>query len=178
MTIKYPIFLEIKKSGVSGRGVFTNKALKKFERICFMRGEEIDIHEMCDRVEEGSERSADPLGVDDERYIDLEKLPRSINHSCEPNAFIRVKNELVAMRAINENEEITFDYSTTMNDNKEIIEASNGILWWIKCKCGAKKCRGRIDQFKTLPVERQKFYVKNKFAPDFILKAFAQVINT
>ncbi|MFA7707913.1 MAG: hypothetical protein WCX73_03105, partial [Candidatus Pacearchaeota archaeon] len=69
-------------------------------------------------------------------------------------------------------EEIFFDYSTTMHDNEKKINKLNGILWTCKCKCGSENCRKIIHQFKTLPKERQEFYLKNKFAPDFILKEF------
>ena len=71
------------------------------------------------------------------------------------------------------NEEITFDYSTTMDDNKKIIKQSSGELWTMKCRCKTKKCRRIVDQFKTLPKKRKEFYIKNKLAPDFILKNFS-----
>jgi len=70
-------------------------------------------------------------------------------------------------------QEITYDYSTTMNDNKKIIEESGGRLWTMKCKCKNETCRGIIDQFKTLPNEVKTFYIKNKFVPDFIINKFS-----
>jgi uncharacterized protein len=167
--------IEIRKSSISGKGVFANSLIKKGERICFMEGELMSLDQMIRKVDDGKEEPSDPLGVDDEIYMDLNELPRSINHSCNPNAFVRGNKllELVAIRDIQPDEEIAYDYSTTMNDNKEKIEESGNCLWTIKCKCRSKNCRGIIDQFKTLPLKRQKFYVKNKFAPDFILKKFA-----
>lgn len=164
--------LEIRESNISGKGVYAKKDIKKGDRICFMEGEIMDIHEMIKRVENDFEEGSDPLGVDDNMYMDLEEFYRCINHSCSPNAFIRGRNELVALRDINKNEEITFDYSTTMNDNLDREEQ-----WTMECMCGSNNCRKIIDQFHLLPKEVQEFYIKNIFAPDFILRKFAPVVN-
>ena len=165
--------IQVSKSNISGRGVFAISKIKKGETICFMQGDLMDIDEMIARVDNDTVRGSDPFGVDDEEYLALDKLYRSINHSCDPNGFIRGKNELVALNDINPGDEIYFDYSTTMNDNKEKIEDSGGILWTMKCKCRSKNCRKVVDQFKTLSKERQEFYIKNKYAPDFILRKFS-----
>jgi len=161
------------KSRISGRGLFAITQIKKGETICFMQGHLMDIDEMIARVDNDLEEGSDPLGVDNETYIDLDEPYRSANHSCDPNSFLRGKNELVALKDIKENEEITFDYSTTMDDNKEKIEESGGGLWTMKCKCESKNCRKIVDQFKTLPLEVKENYIKNRLAPDFILNKFA-----
>jgi len=166
--------LKIKKSGVSGKGVFSLVDIKNGESICFLEGEEMTLQEMSDRVDADEEGSSDPFQIDLETYLDLNELPRSINHSCEPNAFVQDKNELVALRDIKSGEEIFYDYSTTMADNQEKIEAANGMLWTCKCRCDSKNCRKIINQFRTLPKSVQEFYLKNKFAPDFILKKFSK----
>ena len=59
-----------------------------------------------------------------------------------------------------------------MNDNEEKIKKAGHELWTCKCNCKSSLCRGVIDQFKTLPKERQKFYIRNRFMPDFMLKMF------
>ena len=146
--------LKVKKSEISGNGIFTTTKIKKGETICFLEGELCSLDEIIKRVNEGKEEASDPLGIDDEQYLDLNDVSRTFNHSCNPNAFIRGKNELVALRDIRKEEEITFDYSTTMNDNEEKIVKAGRSLWTSKCNCGANNCRGIIDQFKTLPKER------------------------
>jgi hypothetical protein len=163
--------LIIKESRISGKGVFADRGFRKFEHICFLTGRLETLPEMLISTEDEQEGS-DPLGVDDELYIKLDELPRNFNHSCNPNAFIRGRNELVALKDIKKGEEITWDYSTSMNDNKEKINADGSELWTCECNCTSTSCRGIIDQFKTLPKETQMFYLKNKFAPDFILRAF------
>ena len=165
---------EIKKSKIAGKGVFAIKKIKKGQTICFLNGELCTLDEMIKRVDEGKEKGSDPLGIEDETYLDLDEISRTFNHSCSQNAFIRGKNELIALKDIKIGEEITYDYSTTMNDNEEKIKKDGGGLWTCKCHCSSKNCRGIIDQFKTLPKKTQNFYIKNKFAPDFILRHFSE----
>lgn len=162
----------IKKSKIAGNGVFINKEVKRGQTIYFLNGELCSSDEIIRRVNDGKEEPSDPLEVGDEEYLDLDELSRTFNHSCNPNSFIRSKNELVAIRDINRGEEITYDYSTTMNDDKEKIIRAGRELWTCKCNCGSKNCREIIDQFKTLPKEVRDFYVNNKFVPDFMLKRF------
>ncbi|MDO8643039.1 MAG: SET domain-containing protein-lysine N-methyltransferase [Candidatus Woesearchaeota archaeon] len=164
--------LEIKKSKIAGNGVFAIKKIARGQTICFFTGELCTLDEVIKRCNKGVEKPSDPLGVEDDEYLDLDEMSRTFNHSCNPNSFIRGKTELVALKDIKIGEEINYDYSTTMNDNKEKIEKAGRILWTCKCHCGSKNCRGIIDQFKTLPKRIQREYIKNKCMPDFMLKQF------
>src|SRR3989338_8246582 len=163
---------EIKKSKIAGKGVFAIKKIAKGQTICFLNGELCNLDEIIKRCNEGKEEPSDPLEVEDEEYLDLDEISRTFNHSCNPNSYIRGKNELIALRDITILEEITYDYSTTMNDNEEKIKKAGRSLWTCRCNCGSKTCRGIIDQFKTLPKKIQDFYTNNKFMPDFMLKHF------
>lgn len=163
---------EIKKSKIAGNGVFARKKIKKGEIICFLNGELCTLDEVIKRINAGKEEPSDPLEIEDEEYLDLDEISRTFNHSCNPNAFIQKRNELIALRDIKIGEEITYDYSTTMNDNEEKINKAGRTLWTCKCHCGSRNCRGIIDQFKTLPKRIQNFYINNKFMPDFMLKHF------
>ena len=58
----------------------------------------------------------------------------SINHSCEPNCGMRNATQVVAMRDIEQGEELTFDYA--MSDMAPYDE--------FDCGCGAPTCRKRI----------------------------------
>lgn len=70
-----------------------------------------------------------------------------INHSCAPNAFIRItraaplRADIVAVRDLDEGEEVTFDYSCTMLHDPWCLEG---------CACGAPACRGTIRGFDEL----------------------------
>ena len=175
---KLPLKTDIRDSLISGKGVFARKKIRAGETICHLTGERCTIDEMLRRVKEGKENGSDPLGIEDEIYLDLDEFPRTINHSCDPSAYIRGKNELVAIRDILAGEEVTYDYSTTMNDNKTKINAFGFEVWTCACHCGSKICRGIINQFKTLPKERRDYYIQNKFMPDFMLRNFAKILTS
>ena len=163
--------LEMKESGIAGYGVFAAKPIKKGQRIHIMRGKRMAIRAMFRAVDNGLENSADPLLIGDDLYLDLDELSRTFNHSCNPNAYLRGKCTLTALRNIRSGEEISYDYSTTMVDG-ERIKSLGHPLWTCRCKCGARNCVGVIDQFHRLPARRRAFYVKNRFAPDFVLRKF------
>ena len=162
----------IKKSSIAGNGVFTNREILKNQSVCFLNGELCSLEEMMKRVDEGWEEPSDPLGIDDDEYLDLDELSRTFNHSCYSNSYIKGRSELIAIRNIKNGEEITYDYSTTMNDNEEKSVSAGRELWTCKCKCRSGNCRGIIDQFRTLPRGIQKYYIDNKFMPDFMLRIF------
>ena len=163
---------EIKKSKIASNGVFALKKIAKGQTIYCLTGELCSLDEIIKRCNEGKEEPSDPLGVEDEEYLDLDEVSRTFNHSCHPNSYVRGKNELIALRDIKIGEEITYDYSTTMNDHEEKIKRAGRALWTCPCHCGSKNCRGIIDQFKTLPRKTQNFYMSNKFMPDFMLRHF------
>lgn len=81
-------------------------------------------------------------------------IARFINHSCEPNLIllpVRIKNiiphaALFAIRDINENEELSYDYNGSVgihkiNDNKNELLFENDSNK-TECYCGSIKCLG------------------------------------
>lgn len=83
------------------------------------------------------------------------------NHSCDPNAGLIVSGQtvwLIAIKQITAGEEITFDYSTTMD----------GDDWEIACNCGTARCRKRISNFSSIPNEIQKHYIRLGIVPEYI----------
>lgn len=129
------------------------------------------IRAMFRAVDSGRENSSDPLLIGEDLYLDLDELSRTFNHSCNPNTYVRGRCALVALRKIRAGEEITYDYATTMIDG-ERIKALGHPVWSCRCKCGERNCTGRIDQFQRLPARRRAYYIKNRYAPDFVLKKF------
>ncbi len=69
---------------------------------------------------------------------------RFMNHHCDPNSAIRGL-DVVALRTIEEGEEITYDYATTEAEMAEPF----------LCQCGSPKCRGQIRGFLHLSTEEQ-----------------------
>lgn len=88
--------------------------------------------------------------------INAFKLPNGniddfTNHSCEPNTGIRLTRQgtvILAIRDIQLHEEVTYDYSTYINNPYEHLE----------CDCGALTCRRHIGSFSSLPADLKKTY--------------------
>ena len=64
------------------------------------------------------------------------------NHSCNANTVYKGLN-VIATRNIQQNEELTLDYTLLLNDTAHSFE----------CSCGSKNCRGRITGNKENCVE-------------------------
>lgn len=81
--------------------------------------------------------------VDDDRHILLApEFLQYINHSCEPNTFFDTGHfEVVALRDIAADEEITFFYPSTEWTMTQSFD----------CFCGADSCLGRIQGAAHLP---------------------------
>jgi SET domain-containing protein len=127
--------LFVKTSAIVGRGLYTRGRIAKRAKIGEFGGERIGLAEARRRAK-GREIVA---------IVELDKFAydasvgdnafRWINHSCEPNTFIRctdTRAEFYARRAIAAGEELTTDYVDSHHNGK------------LRCRCGAKKCRGFI----------------------------------
>lgn len=160
---KYKKFLIVKNTK-NGLGVFANKNFKKGEIIFEFHGNFYSYEE----IPQSEEIENHCVQIDKNLYLgpsgDIDDF---FNHSCNPNAGLKIINKnkktlLVAIKKIKKGDEITWDYSTTMDENN----------WEINCNCGNKNCRGRIRDFKYLPLTVQKKYLKLKIVPEYILKSF------
>jgi uncharacterized protein len=161
---------EVKESQIEGKGAFAIVPIKKSELICFMDGEEISVSELDERYKKGQERLSDPLQVDGKMYIDLFEPYVLINHSCDPNAVIIERNELIALRDIEIGEEITYDYSLTeWSDNDSWQDYGE---WFMECKCGSPLCRKKIGEFYLLPEDLKVKYIELGYVRDFIMEKF------
>lgn len=147
------------KEGKFGNSVFAMRPFHQGERILDFSGPLL-------------ERSAIPKNIvlpEDDRYIQVGidlfigpsgKIDDMINHSCEPNSAVLIKNksaQLFSIREIREGEEITYDYSLQMNDEP----------WTMKCQCGSKNCRRLIREYKFLPQSLKNFYLNLGFVPEY-----------
>lgn len=99
--------------------------------------------------------------VGDNEHIEL--LPEyleCINHSCNPNCFFDTATfELIALRDIAVDEELTFFYPSTEWDMDQAF----------KCTCGSKNCIGLVKGARYLSPENISRY---RFT-DFINRKFA-----
>lgn len=152
--------LTIKKSKISGKGVFANKNFKKGDYIYTLKGEECTSTEIEFRIKKGVERQDDPLQIDKIKFLDInDDLSYHFNHSCSPSTGLRNKSDLYALENIKKGEEITFDYSATVSRDMD---------WKMNCNCKSKNCRKVIGNILSVPDKEIKLYYKNNCLQDFI----------
>jgi hypothetical protein len=132
--------MEIRKTRKYGKGVFAGEEIKKGQCIHIMNGEVVSQGEALKRVLGGDENIDDIFQTGKTKYLDLDDLSRTFNHSCAPNVGIGKKNKMFALRKIKKGEEITYDYSATVAPTE----------WAMKCRCGSKKCRKVIGYVTTI----------------------------
>lgn len=131
-----------------GLGVFAAENIKDGTVIHMMGGTKMDIKQFIEKVNSGKENIDDPFQIGKRTYIDLDRISRTFNHNCEPNAGIRKTNEMFALKNIKAGEEITYDYSLTIAPT----------VWKMRCKCGSKNCRGILGDILSVPKKRLSFY--------------------
>lgn len=133
-----------------GKGVFAERDIIRGEVIHVLNGETLSMRDLVARVNSGNENIDDPLQVGKRTYIDLDSISRTFNHSCDPNAALRKRSELFAIKEILKGEEITFDYSSTIAPTE----------WRMKCGCGSAHCRGVLGDVLSIPKKDRTKYQK------------------
>src|SRR5256714_729470 len=137
------IQIEVRASGVHGRGVYAAQFISEGARIIEYTGERVsweaapddddDPHTFNFGLENGD--VIDPsVGGNDARWI---------NHSCDPNCETiedsRGRVFIKALRSIAPGEELFYDYCLAIDvpRTKEIEDEC-------PCHCGSPKCRGNL----------------------------------
>lgn len=150
------------KKNKKGLGVYAAREYGKGEIICEMKGKKRSLGSLYHRKSHSRKMLDDPLQIGEGKYLDMDEPYLFFNHSCNPNAGIRGTTTLFALKKIKKGEEITFDYSTTIDESLE-------------CRCGSRKCRGAVADFFHLPGKTQLYYYKQGALPDFIRKKFVRL---
>ena len=127
--------LVVGRSEIVGKGLFSGTRIPGRAKIGEFEGVVIGLREARRRAK----GRAIVAIVELERHaLDATDSPRGfrfINHSCDPNTFIRCtpqRAEFYARRAIARGEELTADYGESHHNGK------------LPCRCGAARCRGFI----------------------------------
>lgn len=147
--------IEVRESKF-GRGLFAVKDIPPFTVVCTIEGRSIRFKETLLL----GEKESHSLQVGIDHYILCESPFLFSNHSCEPNSGINSRLQLFSLRTINKDEEILWDYSTSMLERH----------WTMSCSCGVPTCRKFISDFDFLPVDLQQLYIKKKVVLPFILE--------
>ena len=140
--------IQVRRSGVHGKGVFALQPLAAGERIIEYVGEVVSWNKAQKRHPHDPN---DPnhtffFHIDDEHVIDAGvggNAARWINHSCAPNCEPveddRGRVFITARRTIRAGEELTYDYRLSV-DGKVGARMRRAYA----CRCGAKRCRGTM----------------------------------
>ncbi|MBP9882033.1 MAG: SET domain-containing protein-lysine N-methyltransferase [Chitinophagales bacterium] len=128
--------LRLAKSGIQGKGAYATTNIPKRRKIGDLGGVIISLRAARKKARITKEIAI--VELTDTTALDASVNSNSlryINHSCAPNAYIRVTTtrvEFYTLRNIRKGEELTADYGITHHEGK------------LPCRCGAKNCRGFI----------------------------------
>jgi len=148
----------IKSTRKYGKGVFAARDIAKGEVVHLFRGKTLDARELVDRINSGEENIDDPLQVGKRTYLDLDEVSRTFNHSCDPNAALRKRSELFAIRDIPKGAEITYDYSATIAPT----------TWKMRCACAGRNCRKVLGDVLSIPKATRTKYRKLGAMQDYM----------
>ena len=139
---KGAVQIEVRQSGVHGRGVYATQFIPKGMRIIEYAGERVSWKTAPDHANnphtfnfglENGDVINPEIGGNDARWI---------NHSCNPNCEAIEEDDRIfiyAMRNIQVGEELLYDYR--MQIDEPITDAAKKKFG---CHCGAPNCRGTM----------------------------------
>jgi len=148
------------KEGNYGKGAFAADDFKKGQIICALGG---STHQRDEMPKKDTKKTVRYVQIGRKFYLHISGNGDYLNHSCNPNAGLVIKGtnvKLKAIKNIKRGDEVTFDYSTTMNEDE----------YELSCHCGNTNCRKTIRDFKYLPITIRKKYVRMGIVPLYILE--------
>ena len=139
--------IQVRRSGVHGKGVFALADIARGERIIEYVGEVISWDEAQRRHPHDPQ---DPnhtfyFHIDEDRVIDAlygGNASRWINHSCDPNCIADEDGGrifITARRAIKAGDELNYDYGLVIDE-----PLTPELKAEYPCWCGSRKCRGTL----------------------------------
>lgn len=134
-------------SPIQWKGVFAQKLISPWEIILI-----IDDSHIIQDNSGLTEKEKDHLDYLDGKYILMQSPEVYINHSCDPNCYVKtIKNvrHVIAIKNINVGQEVVYDYAINGDYDR-----------WVLCKCWNQVCRWKLDNnFRKLPIQKQKEYL-------------------
>ena len=145
--------IEVRNSGIHGRGVYAARRIREGERIIEYRGERITWRQADRRP------PSDPDDPHHTFYFSLDdgihvidanvggNSARWINHSCEPNCETEETDDgrvyIQAIRDIRPGEELSYDYCLVIDERM-----TAALKQRYQCLCGSAHCRGTMLAIK------------------------------
>jgi SET domain-containing protein len=127
--------IEIRNTENRGKGMFAVEPILKGETVVIWGGNYVNKEKAEKAKSEGKlvmQFDEDLFSIEDRGESDA----YFINHSCEPNVWMKGTFTLEAMRDINKGEELTADYVLWETDEDKVSK-------W-ECRCDSLKCRRHI----------------------------------
>mmetsp|Transcript_17399 Transcript_17399/g.22619 ORF Transcript_17399/g.22619 Transcript_17399/m.22619 type:complete len:198 (+) Transcript_17399:112-705(+) len=121
--------IEVKSADDKGFGVYASRNFSKGEIVIAARA-----------LETQSEPNSHSIQTGWKRHVMMDLPARFLNHMCDPNTAVRPNDHgaynFVALKPIQANEEVGFDYETSEYDFE------------LACGCGAPECRKHLKGFR------------------------------
>jgi len=141
-----PVQIEVRESGVHGRGVYAMQFIRKGMRIIEYAGQRVSWECAPDNANDPHTFN---FGLENGDVINPEiggNEARWINHSCNPNCEAIEEDDSIfiyAMRNIEAGEELLYDYRMQIDE-----PITNAAKKKFACHCGASNCRGTMLELK------------------------------
>ncbi|MDE1948619.1 MAG: SET domain-containing protein-lysine N-methyltransferase [Burkholderiales bacterium] len=136
--------IQVRRSGVHGKGVFALQPIAEGERIIEYKGELISWREALRRHphDPAQPNHTFYFHIDDDHVIDAAvdgNAARWINHACDPNCRADEQGRQVfveALRDIEPGEELFYDYGLIIDERY-----TPKLKKEYECRCGSPNCR-------------------------------------
>ncbi|WP_089936615.1 SET domain-containing protein [Candidatus Entotheonella palauensis] len=142
--------IEKRSSPIEGRGLFAKAPIAKGEVVVVKGGYVMTMPQrdaVSERLGPADIQIADDLFIGPVTDEEREGGMMHLNHSCDPNLGIQGQIVFVALRDIEIDEELSFDYA--MGDDAP---------WEMTCHCGSSRCRGTVTGYDWKRPELQERY--------------------
>lgn len=134
--------MQTRQTGRYGWGVFAGEPIEQGARLAVLGGHILPLAQLSELepiAQETAFQISEDLVCTYASAAELEVWEDGasgdyFNHSCAPNAGFRSMIEIVALRDIAADEEVTFDYAMCLTADFGDMD----------CLCGAVNCRGRV----------------------------------
>jgi uncharacterized protein len=142
MTMSTDSMLSVKKSAISGRGVFAKTDIRAHKRVVEYTGA---LRRWAD-CENDESSYVYLMGIGRGMVIDPHiqgNKSRFINHSCTPNCEAILDGKKVYIHSladIGKGMELTFNYALELSPGEKASQ--------YPCRCGSPKCRGTMVKKK------------------------------
>jgi hypothetical protein len=157
----------------NGRGLVAVRGFRTRERVMEVLGTVVSARAVWGWWQSSPRRAANCFRLAGDRYLDPSgRAGAFANHGCRPNVRVVARGDRLwfeAIRAIRPGDEVLHDYATLLGADD---------VWTMRCRCGSRGCRGRVERFDRLPEQVINYYQSIRAIPGFILRTSGATPST